>query len=166
MLGGMSESVAALVTVNNVNSATVRFVCAGSTGALFTSVTTTVKLFVALRDGVPLSLTIVVIAFVLGPCVSVGVQVMIPFASITAPDGGLTKEYIRTLAGLSESIPVLVTVNDVSSATVRLVWAMRAGALFTSVTTTVKLFVALSGGLPLSVTIVLSRSVPGPCASD
>src|SRR5258705_517770 len=121
MFGGMSESVAVLVTVNNVSSAIVRLVCAESMGALFASVTTTAKLLVALNDGVPLSLTIVVITFVPGPWASEGVQVMMPLVSITAPVGGLTREYVRMLPGTSESIAVLVTVNDVSSAIVRLV---------------------------------------------
>jgi len=46
----------------------------GSAGALFTSVTTTVNELVALKGGTPLSVTTVVIVFVLGPCDSVGVN--------------------------------------------------------------------------------------------
>jgi hypothetical protein len=39
------------------------------------------------------------------------------------------------------------------------------GALFNSVTTTLNEFVALNGGMPLSVTRVVKRLVPGPWLS-
>ena len=59
-----------------------------NTGALFTSFTKTVKLWVALRLGDPSSITITVIKFVLGPCSSDGVQVKTPLTeSIAAPGG-------------------------------------------------------------------------------
>ena len=57
----------------------------GRTGGVLISFTTTVKELVALSGGVPLSETTVVNQFVLGPCASVGVQVMIPLVSMTAP---------------------------------------------------------------------------------
>src|SRR2546430_17694730 len=48
-------------------------------GALFNSLTVTVKVLVALKGGVPLSVTLVVNTTPeLGPCASVGVQVMMP----------------------------------------------------------------------------------------
>jgi hypothetical protein len=50
----------------------------GNTGGLFTSLTTTVNTFVALRFDDPSSVTIVVNVLVLGPCASVGVQVITP----------------------------------------------------------------------------------------
>ena len=53
-------SVAPLFTVNRVSSLTVRLLCTAKTGALFTSLTVTVKLLVALRLGDPLSVTTVV----------------------------------------------------------------------------------------------------------
>ena len=59
------------------------------TGAWFTSFTVTVKEFVALKDGEPLSVTVVTKRLMLGPCASAGVQVITPFASIAAPDGAL-----------------------------------------------------------------------------
>src|SRR5580765_7008941 len=114
MFGGMSESVAVLVTVNNVNSAIVRFVCAESTGALFVSVTTTVKRFVALRGGDPLSVTTVVIRFVPGPWPSDGVHEMTPLASIIAPLGALSSAYVRMIAGISVSVAAFVTISKVS----------------------------------------------------
>ena len=86
MLAGESPSVAVFVTVKSVSSAMTRLVCAGNTDATFTSVTMTVKLFVALRAP---SLTTVVKMLVVGPCASVGVQVITPLAEILAPDGGL-----------------------------------------------------------------------------
>ena len=81
----MSESVAALVTVRVVSSLIVWL--AGvwvNDGALFTSLTMTVKVLVALRFGEPLSVTMMVKVLVLGPCASVGVQVMTPVAEMLA----------------------------------------------------------------------------------
>src|SRR6266481_2557619 len=84
MLSGMSESVAVLVTVSVVSVPMVRSGCGGSTGGLFTSVTVTVKLMVALKGGEPSSVTTVIKVLVLGPWASVGVQVMMPLAEIAA----------------------------------------------------------------------------------
>jgi len=56
----MSASVAVFVTSRVVSSTIVRLVCPGRTGALFTSVTVTEKLLVALKGGTPLSVTTVV----------------------------------------------------------------------------------------------------------
>src|SRR4029077_10924231 len=86
------------------------------TGALFTSFTTTVKLLVALRAGLPLSVTLTVIVFVLGPCASVGVQLSTPVVGWTAtPDGPLTKAKVSMLAGTSASVAVFVTTSALSS---------------------------------------------------
>jgi len=52
----------------------------------------TVKVLVALEGGVPLSVTTVVIKFVLGVCCAVGVQAITPSVPIIAPVGGLTSE--------------------------------------------------------------------------
>ncbi len=74
-----------------VCSATVWFPTAASTGAVFTSVTITWKLCVALKLGTPLSTTRTVTGFVLGPCDSVGVHVSTPLAPLTtSPAGPLT----------------------------------------------------------------------------
>jgi len=80
---------AALLTVIKTSSLTVRSGCAGNTGAVFTSVTTTVNVFVALICGKPLSVTTVVIRLVPGPCASVGVQVITPLVLIARPGGAL-----------------------------------------------------------------------------
>ena len=90
---GCSRSVAAFVTVKVASSATVCCPITPNTGGWFTSVTITVKLFVALA--VP-SLTTVVNVFVAGPSASVGVHVITPLVDITAPDGGATNEKVRT----------------------------------------------------------------------
>ena len=85
---------AAVLVLNGwalVNLLIVKLGWLGNTGGLFTSVTVTAKLFVELKGGNALSVTIVVSVFVLGPCASVGVQVMMPFVSILAPLGGATR---------------------------------------------------------------------------
>ncbi len=51
---------AVLVTVNKLNTAMTRSDCGGSTGAVFTAVTNTLKLLVALSGGTLSSVTIVV----------------------------------------------------------------------------------------------------------
>ena len=89
---------------------------AASTGALFTSFTTTVKLFVSLKLGTPLSVTRTVIVLVPGPCVSLGVQLNTPLlALMLAPDGGLIKLNVSVLAGRSASVAVTVSVSRLPS---------------------------------------------------
>src|SRR5258706_12284336 len=68
------------------------------------------------------------------------------------------------------SVAVLVTVIELRGRIVRLIWAGRVGALFTSLTTTVKELVAknclvLKAAALLSITTVVKVLVPGPCAS-
>ena len=55
---------AALFTTNVLNAVMARSFCVGNTGAVF-PLTTTVKVLVALNGGTPLSVTIVVMTFVL-----------------------------------------------------------------------------------------------------
>src|SRR5438445_813944 len=103
---------------------------------------------------------------VLGPCASVGVQVSTPVAeSSVIPLGPATRANVRMLAGISGSVAVLVTVKVVSSLIVWVGGTVNVGALFTSLTMTVKLLVSLSGGVPLSVTRTVMTLVLGPCAS-
>ena len=66
----------------------VRLDCAGSVGAAFNGVTTTVNEFVALMGGVPVSVTTVVMKLVLGAWFVAGVQVITPLALMAAPAGG------------------------------------------------------------------------------
>jgi hypothetical protein len=80
--------VAVFVTISVVNSAPVVSACAGRIGAVFAGLTITRKLFVPLSGGEPLSVTTVVIVFVVNAWPSEGVQVITPFESIVAPAGG------------------------------------------------------------------------------
>src|SRR5258706_15177766 len=81
------------------------FVLGGSvsTGDSFTSFTISVKLFVSLNGGVPLSVTRIITGFVLGPCVSVGVHVIAPPADTANPAGPLTSAKVSVCAGTSRS---------------------------------------------------------------
>ena len=89
MVAGMFESLAVLVIVSEFSGRIVRLIWAGSVGALLTSLTTTVKELVAkncfvLKAAALLSITTVVKVLVLGPCASVGVQVMTPAPEMLA----------------------------------------------------------------------------------
>src|SRR5437660_308635 len=88
-VAGIFGSLAVLVTVRVICGKTVRFVWAGNVGALLTSLTTTLKVLVikycfVLKAGPLVSDTTAVNVFVLGPCVSFGVQVMTPAAEMAA----------------------------------------------------------------------------------
>src|SRR5437773_6021528 len=112
MLPGTSPSVVELVTVSGLRAAAVRSLRADSTGALFASVTTTVKLLVSLEGGAPLSVTFTVIRLVLGPWASVGVQVSTPVLGFTfTPAGPDTRLKVNVFAGRSVSLAVLVTMS-------------------------------------------------------
>src|SRR5437899_13021872 len=105
----------------------------------------TVKLLVSLSGGLPLSVTRTVMTLVLGPCASLGVQVRTPVAeSSDMPLGPATKENVRRFAGKSGSVAELVTVKVVSSLIVWVGGTVNVGALFTSLTMTVKLLVRKS----------------------
>src|SRR5439155_1369766 len=120
----------------------------------------------SLEGGAPLSVTFTVIRLVLGPWASVGVQVSTPVLGFTfTPAGPDTRLKVNVFAGRSVSLAVFVTIRVLSSATVRSVGTVSTGALFASVTTTVKLLVSLDGGAPLSVTFTVIRLVLGPWAS-
>src|SRR5580765_3637444 len=67
VLAGRSGSVAVFVATNVLSSSIIWSAGTVSTGARFTSVTTTVKLRASLEGGEPLSVTSTVIKFVLGP---------------------------------------------------------------------------------------------------
>src|SRR5436190_1496675 len=139
-----------------------------NTGTVFTSLTTTVKELVALKAGEPSSVTMVMNVFVLGPCASIGVQLITPvfdmLAFKTGPLAFLTvSEYVSAFAGMSESVAPLVTVRVVNSS---MIWSggdwAKTGAVFTSFTTIVNELVALMDGEPLSVTMVVNVFVLGP----
>src|SRR2546425_8842499 len=119
LFAGRSASLAEFVTLRVLSSATVWSVGTVSTGALFASVTTTVKLLVSLDGGAPLSVTRTVIKLVLGPWASLGVQLTTPLlASRFTPAGADTRLKVNVLAGRSASLAEFVTVSVFSSATV------------------------------------------------
>src|SRR5436189_15456 len=96
---------------------------AGNTGALFTSVTMTVNVLVALKLGEPLSVTTVVKVLVRSEERRVGNEGMTPLAEMLALVNAIAMEFsIRVfwcrLAGMSASVAVLVTVKGVNSAIV------------------------------------------------
>src|SRR5262245_9290436 len=165
VLAGRSASLAVLVITSVTPSLMVWLAIAANTGALFTSVVTTVKLLVSLKGGAPLSVTRTMITFVLGPCASVGAHVKTPVTGLmAAPAGGLSRLRVSASAEPSGSVALIITLNTVPSLTVWLGIAASTGARFTEPTTARKLCVALSGGEPLSVTrtlIVFALGWPG-----
>src|SRR5207249_3571911 len=86
--------------------------------------------------------------FVPRPSASDGVKVRTPVVGFkfTAPDGvglTLTRLKVNALAGMSESVAVLVTVRVASSLMFVFAGTVSTGGLFTSLTITVKLFVSV-----------------------
>src|SRR5664279_281274 len=129
----MSLSLAVFVTTTAVTPLIVRFVWLGNTGATFTSFTVTVKLFVALK--LP-SLTMVVNVFVLGPCASVGIQLITPLVLMLALVTALllftfvtVSVYVNGNTGMSLSVALFVTVNSVNSFTTWLLTTPNTGPL-------------------------------------
>ena len=124
------------------------------------------KLWVALNGGLPSSVTAMHTRFDAEQPSAGVVQVKRPLVvSRSAPGGPDTSENTRRFGGLSASVAELVTVKVMPAATVRSGTGASSGAWFTSVTITVKVCVALKGGLPLSVTTMTNWLVPGPSAS-
>src|SRR5258706_2274353 len=163
----MSGSEAEMVKLRSVPSATVRLVMEARTGGLFDSITVTVKVCVALREGEPLSVTMTPIRLVVPPCVSDGVQPNTPLVELTEAPAGAPESRLNVsdCAGISGSLAVLVKVSSTPSVTVLLLMGERMGALFTSFTTIEIVSKALRAGEPLSVTRIVTLFVPGPCAS-
>src|SRR5437867_21920 len=137
-----------------------------STGALFASVTTTVKLLLSLSAGTPLSLTFTVIRFVLGPWPSVGVHVSTPVVGLTlTPEGPDTKLNASVLAGTSVSVAVFVTTSVLNSVMFWSAGTVSTGALFASVNTFPTRLSSDLAGTPLSITFTVIRFVLGPWPS-
>src|SRR5437867_2048294 len=134
-----------------------------STGGLFASVTTTVKLLPSLSAGTPLSLTFTVIRFVLGPWPSVGVHVSTPVVGLTlTPEGPDTRLNVSVLAGTSASVAVFVTTSTLSSVMVWYAGTVRTVVPYATLFRSVKLLPSLSAGTPLSLTFTVIRFVLGP----
>ena len=127
------------------------------------ALTVTVNVRLALAGGVALSATWIVTLCV-PTCAAVGVHVKRPDAALmAAPVGGVTRLYVSVWAGRSASVPAAVSDRSVPALTVRAVIAARAGAVFTSVTATVKLACAVPDAL--SVTRIVTGKLPGPALS-
>ena len=111
-------STARFVTTSVLRAGAVWFGGTIKAGTLFTSLTITWKLLVALKLGEPLSNTRTVTVFVLGPCASLGVHVMAPPEDTAKPVGPDTRPNVSVLGGTSESVAVAVTLSVVCSAIV------------------------------------------------
>src|ERR1043166_6156969 len=95
--------------------------------------------------------------FVLGPCASDGVQLIAPVPGIMdRPLGCVPRLKTRALAGRAGSVALAETFKAVNSSMVWSAGTKTDGGLFSSFTVTVKLFVTLREGLPLSVTATLT----------
>src|SRR5881394_1327178 len=162
VLAGMSASAAVLVTTKGLNSLIVWLGGTRSTGALFCSLTSTVKLPVSLKGGEPLSVTRTVIRLMLARCASVGVQLSTPLlGSRLIPSGAESRLKRSVSAGTSGSVAELVTTSVASPWITLYGGTVSTGALFSSLTATVKLLLSLNGGEPLSVTRTVIRLVLG-----
>src|SRR5438046_7587220 len=120
VLAGRSGSVTVFVTTNVLSSLIIWSAGTVSTGARFTSVTTTVKLRESLEGGEPSSVTRTVIKFVLGPCASVGVQVNRPLVALMLAPAGAPGSKLNVRRSPSGSVAVAVKLNKVCSLIVRL----------------------------------------------
>src|SRR5205823_11951937 len=116
-----------------------------SAGASVVSPSVLVKLLVALNAGTPLSVTTTVIVFVLGPCASLGVQLIAPLLPlIVMPAGGDTRLNVSVLAGMSASVALAVTASALNSSIVWLAGTLNTGATFTSGTGSVHVWIAVT----------------------
>src|SRR6267142_7039366 len=98
-------------------------------GALFTSFTVTLNVFVADNGVWASSETTTVIAYAPGPCASEGVQVITPVVGfMVMPVGGATRLKVNAVPA-SGSVAVFVTINVVNSLTVRSAGTVNVGAL-------------------------------------
>src|SRR5207244_1041202 len=91
---------------------------ADTKGDWFTSFTTTVKLWVALNGGPPLSVTRTVIAFVDGPCASAGVQLNTPLVGLMTALVGAPASRLNARTLSSASVAEFVNVSVDSSLTI------------------------------------------------
>src|SRR5258706_11609986 len=99
-----------------------------------------------------------------GPCDSVGVQLKTPVTgSMLAPSGAPESRLkVREFAGRSASFAVLVKVSKLPSLIVLLAIGAKVGAALASVTPMVMVSATVAGGIPLSVTRMVTGLVLGP----
>src|SRR5438876_3827231 len=114
--------------------------------------------------GLPLSVTRTVTGNV---PLAVGVQLKAPVEPlIVAPDGApASSENVSVFAGMSPSVAVAVKVTGVPTEPVLFPIGASTGAWFTSFTVIVIAAVPVIDGLPLSIAVMVTGYVPGPCAS-
>src|SRR3954470_15462366 len=141
---------------------------ASRTGGRLTSLTTMEIFRVSVAFGAPLSCTITCTWFVLGPCASEGVQESSPVTgSMDIPEGASgPSSHLSVCAGISGSVAVKERLRGTPSFT--LTWAAPetiTGGEFTSDTVTVKVWVALKLGEPLSVATTLKVAMEPPSDS-
>src|SRR5438034_11644451 len=120
------------------------------------------KGLVALNGRMPLSVAETEMRFVLRACSLSGTQVNTPVNLLTlAPLGALTTPKVNWLVGRSGSVTTLVTRKGRRTWARELLSGWNTGALLVFWTRTVKLWVALKLGAPLSLTITLMAKVAG-----
>src|SRR6185369_6623217 len=112
-----------------------------------------------------LSVTLTCTGYMPGPWAEVGVQAIAPADDTVSPVGPLTRAKVQVCTGMSASVAVALALKATSSSINWLGGSVSTGASFTSVTVKVKLLLALRGGEPSSVTLILTRYTPGPWAS-
>src|SRR5204863_5445736 len=162
VLGGISASVAVAVRARVDPAVTVLLPIGVRTGAWFTSFTVTVNVSKSLWGGLPLSVTRTVIGRLPGPCASDGVQLNAPVdAPMVAPAGAPASSEKLRMSPAFGSVAVAVKVRSASSFTVLFPIADRTGAWpAPSAGTIVIVSKSLSGGVPLSVTRIVTGTVP------
>src|SRR6185503_8084012 len=166
-LAGRSPSVALTVKLTGTPDSTVRLAGTVRAGGWFTSITRTVKRFVALKGGEPLSRTTIVMVFVPGPWASVGCQVKMPLLGpIVAPTGGVSSEKVCWSLGRSGSFTTLVRARSKPSLIDWSATGASVGGSSTGITTTGNVLVTVS--CPPLAAPALSRTttetVAVPCA--
>src|SRR5215467_7543697 len=136
----MSGSVARLVIARCIPTAIVWLAIADRTGGLLVGVTTTEKVWVALSEGWPLSVTITLKRLV-PTCAAVGVQLNTPLdgSMLALAAAPLPRLKVNTCGGLSGSVARLVITSCVPTTMVWLAIAVRTGGLLSGRTTTEKL---------------------------
>src|SRR5437879_7809796 len=106
----MSASVSLAHTFRLVRSAISLHDALPISGARFTSVTVTVKLLVTLNAGTPLSVTLTLTRFVLGPCASRGGLLITQLSGLLLISWGeLNSANVKVLAGMSASVALALT---------------------------------------------------------
>ena len=105
----------------------------------------------AVNGGLPLSVTVITTKLVLEACAWLGVQLKRPGLT-TAPAGPASKLAVNVWAGKSESLAKRGKLIGIPGSTMASAIGAKAGALFISLTVTLKLLLSVRAGLPLSVT--------------